>query len=1059
MKNKGIKKIFAALLAAAVALSLSVPAFALPKENGAQVYLNGVSGQDSNDGTTAQQAVRTLQKALELAGDGGTILVTGYVMLEDAGEITLNNVTIKRDVSYGRSGSGLSRIQMLWLRGDTTLTLGEGAILDGGNTGEGSPIIQIEASGSGNTILNIGPGAVLQNNKYTAVSVRGTSDAAKGIVNMTGGAIQNNEGDASGDAAAAVNIGNYGVFYLRGGEIKDNYTEGWGPGGMEIGSGGSLYMSGGSIKNNETLEGGGGLLNYYGYAELTGGRIEGNTAYYGGGIAMLGPATTVLDGTVIAGNRTDGNGAAVYLEGLSSGECRFIMKSGSITGNTTTDGDGAGIYGWANSRPTVIEIQGGTISGNTTQWSGEAVYLGGREGYTAAATLELSGSPQIAGDVFLNDDLFPDAKVDIIGEFTPVQPVEIDDTSWTDYRTVAVYAAGLTPNMQHFTTDPQRINNGLILDGQEIKSINLKTVIIREKDGSVNYGNLQVLPDTRIDPAKLPSIARKGYTLKGFQKSTGEEWNLETDIVSESMILYPLWKLDPATFTLTADKESVHVTPVEGGEVTLTAAVSPHAASNITYTWQWYRGSELIAEGKNNETLTVTQAGTYKVVVTADDGRQFSDPKELSIVISEEGHIYPDEWESDETHHWKECTVCGHEDAKTVHAGGTATCKDQAVCTDCGRAYGALDSENHVGGTQVRNASAASCTVDGYTGDIYCLGCGEKIASGTAIPALDHDMGEWETVTSPDCTNKGSEQRKCSRCDYIETRDLDPMGHTWEADFTVDKEPTCTEDGSKSIHCEKCDAVKDSTVIPATGHSFTNYVSNDDATCTQDGTETANCDNGCGAADTRTRTDSALGHDMGEWETVTSPDCTNKGSEQRKCSRCDYTETRDLDPIGHTWEADFTVDKEPTCTEDGSQSIHCEKCDAVKDNTVIPATGHSFGTAWQMDGENHWNTCTICGATGNQAGHIFTWVTDKEATAEENGSKHEECTVCGYQKAAVEMPAAGGGTTTPDDPDSVTENPKTGEGRHFVLWGALLLISGTLAGILAIAVKRKQKHN
>ena len=41
----------------------------------------------------------------------------------------------------------------------------------------------------------------------------------------------------------------------------------------------------------------------------------------------------------------------------------------------------------ANGRPTVIEIQGGTISGNTTQWSGEAVYLGGSDGYTAAATL------------------------------------------------------------------------------------------------------------------------------------------------------------------------------------------------------------------------------------------------------------------------------------------------------------------------------------------------------------------------------------------------------------------------------------------------------------------------------------------------------------------------------------------------------------------------------------------------------------------------------------------------------------------------------------------------
>lgn len=43
----------------------------------------------------------------------------------------------------------------------------------------------------------------------------------------------------------------------------------------------------------------------------------------------------------------------------------------------------------------------------------------------------------------------------------------------------------------------------------------------------------------------------------------------------------------------------------------------------------------------------------------------------------------------------------------------------------------------------------------------------------------------------------------------------------------------------------------------------------------------------------------------------------------------------------------------------------------------------------------------------NVAEHTFTWVTDKEATATEKGSKHEECTVCGYEKAAVEIPATG----------------------------------------------------
>ena len=39
------------------------------------------------------------------------------------------------------------------------------------------------------------------------------------------------------------------------------------------------------------------------------------------------------------------------------------------------------------------------------------------------------------------------------------------------------------------------------------------------------------------------------------------------------------------------------------------------------------------------------------------------------------------------------------------------------------------------------------------------------------------------------------------------------------------------------------------------------------------------------------------------------------------------------------WEDHFTVDKQATAKEDGSKSIHCKHCDAVKEVTVIPATG------------------------------------------------------------------------------------------------------------------------
>ena len=74
-------------------------------------------------------------------------------------------------------------------------------------------------------------------------------------------------------------------------------------------------------------------------------------------------------------------------------------------------------------------------------------------------------------------------------------------------------------------------------------------------------------------------------------------------------------------------------------------------------------------------------------------------------------------------------------------------------------------------------------------------------------------------------------------------------------------------------------------------------------------------------------------------------------------------------------------------------------------DVVIPKTAEhtADSTGWHSDADNHWNTCE-CGEKLNLSGHSFTWVIDKKATAEEKGSKHEQCTVCGYAKAAVEIP-------------------------------------------------------
>lgn len=120
---------------------------------------------------------------------------------------------------------------------------------------------------------------------------------------------------------------------------------------------------------------------------------------------------------------------------------------------------------------------------------------------------------------------------------------------------------------------------------------------------------------------------------------------------------------------------------------------------------------------------------------------------------------------------------------------------------------------------------------------------------------------------------------------------------------------------------------------------------------------------------------------------------------------------------------------------------------------------HNHGTAWKSDAGNHWYECP-CGDRKDIAAHSFKWVIDKEPTATRKGSKHEECTVCGYKKAAVAIPAKGSTVKPSDQPDKSgkTASSNTGDSSNPVLWSALLFISGG-AVIGTTVVSRKKKYN
>ena len=632
------------------------------------------------------------------------------------------------------------------------------------------------------------------------------------------------------------------------------------------------------------------------------------------------------------------------------------------------------------------------------------------------------------------------------------------------------------------------------------------------------------------------------FTFKILETAASGEYNIEVivrsctnenldDVICNVQNGKITVKSKPVAATgVTLNKEFLYLKT--GESETLIATVTPDNSTNKAVTWSSEDGT--IATVDNNGKVTAIKKGTAIIIVTTEEGG-FTDTCAVSVACSHTNKTPVEAKASDcKNQGWNayvKCDDCGQlfeADGTTEiaeipfrplsnnHIGGTASCTEQAVCSVCGRSYGALVShsytaetkkaealkvegncrdkavywyscsacgkvenndshtflgdkvaDNHVGGTTLVNPSEANhkTQTDGYTGDTQCLGCNEIVNYGQPILAGAHTPANvWSNDSEyhwKECNVVG--------CGVVIDNSKDAHKSTGA------NVATC----QKAAVCDVC-GVSYGTVAD---HDWNTSAWEKDASGHWNKCNTAGC----------TEKNDFAGH---------TPDHQGSATEEYaiKCSVCGWIIEQQL---AHTHVFDKEVVDEQykvsgaTCLKPATYYKSCacgEKGTETFENGRV--IDHTEGTAWERDADNHWHICTIAGCgvviESSKAAHT----SDRAAATETDPVK---CSVCGYEIApALGHTHAHGtdwkydannhwnecacgdkanttvhkddnkdgkcdiceyevGTVTPNPEDSNkpsgdVQSPETSDNSMMWVWITLLLVSG--ACVVAIRKKR-----
>lgn len=351
--------------------------------------------------------------------------------------------------------------------------------------------------------------------------------------------------------------------------------------------------------------------------------------------------------------------------------------------------------------------------------------------------------------------------------------------------------------------------------------------------------------------------------------------------------------------------------------------------------------------------------------VAQDDIVAEIQPHYVTIISKEVANSAIQVYGYDATGHWKECKFCGYQytgsfNTHTLMDTEASCCTGTSKCLVCQYSDNKLDPTNHTGGTEVRGQS------DSYTGDTYCLGCGQMIEQGREIGAActTHTL-EYVPAQASTCTEDGVKAHyRCTVCNRYYADEKATV--EYDASTIVDK---CT---GHELHPGK-DAITASdltALIGALDFSFTDLIKGDFGSiseitidsflsnlhikdidhCYDEESHWLGCQK-CGMTleDIRPELEAQGVIIDSKWYEISAKTPHSGGtatcSEKASCDECGekYGELGE-----HRYGQKVT---EPTCTEKGYTLFVCTACGDNYEGDYVEALGHCF---------NQGNTCLRC---------------------------------------------------------------------------------------------------